>query len=564
MRSRVDVFAEIRRDARVEGLSVRELARRHKVHRRTVRAALESAQPPARKPHVRSSPRLEPFTSAIDAMLTTDLDAPRKQRHTATRVLARLADEHGARALSYSTVRDYVRVRRVEIEIASGRRVNAFVPQDHEPGAEAEVDFGEVWVVLAGVKTKCHLFVFRLSHSGKAIHRVYSTQGQEAFLEGHIEAFEAIGGVPTRHIRYDNLTSAVTKVLFGRNRVENPRWVLFRSHYGFDSFYCEPGIEGAHEKGGVEGEVGRFRRNHLSPMPVVDSLAELNDRIRAWDHADDTRRISTRIRTVGADFTTEQPLLASLPLERFDPGLSLTPRVDRSSLVTVRMAKYSVPSRLIGRQVRVSLRASELVVFDARTVVARHPRVVARGGESVDLDHYLDVLKLKPGALPGSTALAHARATGAFTSAHEAFWAAARKTDGDAVATRELIDVLLLHRSMDAADVVAGLQAAVTVGAVTADVVAVEARLHASQHHETPGTPSSGRGRVRFPSAEQQRSELRVVSLTQRRLADPAAVIAGLPPDRRPIPSMAGYDELLHLPGPARTEEPTAREETGS
>jgi transposase len=564
MRSRVDVFAEIRRDARVEGLSVRELARRHKVHRRTVRAALESAQPPARKAHVRSSPRLEPFISAIDEMLTTDLEAPRKQRHTSTRILARLADEHAATALSYSTVRDYVRVRRVEIEVAAGRRVNAFVPQGHAPGAEAEVDFGEVWVILAGVKTKCHLFVFRLSHSGKAIHRVYSTQGQEAFLEGHIDAFETIGGIPTRHIRYDNLTSAVTKVLFGRNRVENPRWVLFRSHYGFDSFYCEPGIKGAHEKGGVEGEVGRFRRNHLSPMPVVDSLAELNDRIRAWDQADDGRRISTRIRTVGVDFTVEQPLLAPLPLERFDPGLSLTPRVDRSSLVTVRMAKYSFPSRLIGRQVRVSLRASELVVFDARTVVARHPRVVARGGESVDLDHYLDVLKLKPGALPGSTALAHARATGAFKSAHEAFWAAARKTDGDAVATRELIDVLLLHRSMDAADVVAGLQAAVTVGAVTADVVAVEARLHAIQQPEAPGTPSSSRDRVRLPSVEQQRPELRVVSLTQRRLADPAAVIAGLPPDRRPMPSMAGYDELLQLPGLARGEELSAREGTGS
>jgi transposase len=564
MRSRVDVFAEIRRDARVEGLSVRELARRHKVHRRTVRAALESAQPPARKAHVRSSPRLEPFISAIDEMLTTDLEAPRKQRHTSTRILARLADEHAATALSYSTVRDYVRVRRVEIEVAAGRRVNAFVPQGHAPGAEAEVDFGEVCVILAGVKTKCHLFVFRLSHSGKAIHRVYSTQGQEAFLEGHIDAFETIGGIPTRHIRYDNLTSAVTKVLFGRNRVENPRWVLFRSHYGFDSFYCEPGIKGAHEKGGVEGEVGRFRRNHLSPMPVVDSLAELNDRIRAWDQADDGRRISTRIRTVGVDFTVEQPLLAPLPLERFDPGLSLTPRVDRSSLVTVRMAKYSFPSRLIGRQVRVSLRASELVVFDARTVVARHPRVVARGGESVDLDHYLDVLKLKPGALPGSTALAHARATGAFKSAHEAFWAAARKTDGDAVATRELIDVLLLHRSMDAADVVAGLQAAVTVGAVTADVVAVEARLHAIQQPEAPGTPSSSRDRVRLPSVEQQRPELRVVSLTQRRLADPAAVIAGLPPDRRPMPSMAGYDELLQLPGLARGEELSAREGTGS
>ena len=73
--------------------------------------------------------------------------------------------------------------------------------------------------------------------------------------------------MPIRHIRYDNLTSAVTAVVFGqgRQRQENDRWVLFRSHYGFDPFYCQPGIAGAHEKGGVEGEVGWFRRNRLSP-----------------------------------------------------------------------------------------------------------------------------------------------------------------------------------------------------------------------------------------------------------------------------------------------------------
>ena len=556
MRSTVDVFASIRRDARVEGLSVRELARRHGVHRRMVRMALASAEPPPRKVQVRVAPRLAPFKEAIDQMLRVDLDAPRKQRHTATRVLARLAEEHGATELSYSTVRDYVRIRRVEIEIEEGRRwVDAFIPQGHAPGAEAEVDFGDVWIVLAGVKTKCHMFVFRLSHSGKAVHRIYSTQSQEAFLQGHIEAFDTIGGIPTRHIRYDNLTSAVTKVLFGRRRDENDRWVLFRSHYGFDAFYCQPGIEGAHEKGGIEGEVGRFRRNHLSPMPIVSSLAELNDRIRAWDEADDKRRIADRIRTVGQDFAAEREQLVPLPFDRFDPGLQLTPRVDRSSLITVRMAKYSVPARMIGRPVRVSLQASELIVFDGRTEIARHPRVVAAHGQSVNLDHYLEVLRGKPGALPGSTALAQARAGGTFTVEHEAFWAAARKTDGDATATRELIDVLLLHRSLADADVVAGIAAALTVGAVTADVVAVEARRHAAA-----GGPDSNR----HPVAHTRGAERRVVSLTQRRLADPQAVIAGLPPDTRPLPSVAGYDELLTRRTPQLPATLNLKEDTGT
>ena len=201
MGSRVELFATIRRDARVEGLSVRELARRHGVHRRTVRQALEAADPPPRKPRVSPAPRLDLFKVAIDEMLRVDLDAPRKQRHTARRILARLAEEHGATDLSYSTVRDYVAKRRPVIDAEVGRGREVFVPQEHAPGAEAEVDFGELWVVLAGVKTKCHMFAFRLSFSGKAIHRVYPTQAQEAFLEGHIDAFEDIGGIPTRHIR---------------------------------------------------------------------------------------------------------------------------------------------------------------------------------------------------------------------------------------------------------------------------------------------------------------------------------------------------------------------------
>ena len=548
MESRVELFAAIRRDARVEELSIRALAKRHGVHRRTVRQALVSAMPPPRKVPVRSSPRLDPFKDAIDAMLRSDLDAPRKQRHTATRILARLLDEHDAISVSYSTVRDYVRVRRAEIDLEAGRRVEVFIPQEHAPGAEAEVDFGEVWVVIAGVKTKCHMFVYRLSHSGKAIHRVYPTGGQEAFLEGHIDAFETLGGVPTRHIRYDNLTSAVTTVLHGkdRRRKENDRWVLFCSHYGFDPFYCQPGIAGAHEKGGVEGEVGWCRRNHLPPMPEVDSLDELNERIRVWESADDARRITGKLTTIGADYTNERNQLGPLPVERFDPGLVLHPRVDRSAMITVRMMKYSVPAHLIGRKVRVSLRASHLVIYDGRTVVATHPRVASRGGHVTDLDHYLEVLKYKPGALPGSTALAAARASGTFTPVHDAFWAASRKVNGDTDGTKELIDVLLLHRSLPADAVTAGISAALTVGAVCAEVVAVEARRHHAATNAVDTITGAG-GAIAdcHPADQVPPPKQRVVSLTQSRLTDPAAVIAGLPVDTRPLPTVTAYDELL-------------------
>jgi transposase len=532
-RSRVELFEAIRRDARRDGLSIRELARRHRCHRRVVRLALASAVPPARKPRVFPAPKLDSARRLIDAMLLEDLDAPRKQRHTARRVLARLVDEHGMAGLTYSTVRDYVARRRPEIAAEVGRIAAAFVPQFHEPGAEAEVDFADLWIVLRGVKTKVFLFTLRLSYSGKAAHRAFASQGQEAFLEGHLHAFHTVlGGTPVDKIRYDNLKSAVSRVLFGRNREESGRWVAFRSHYGFDAFYCQKGIEGAHEKGGVEGEGGRFRRTHCVPMPQVDSLAELNARLEAADRADDARRIGNRTTTVGHDFALEAGLLRPLPAEAFPAGLSLTPRVDHYARITVRQAFYSVPARYIGRRVRAVLGASELVVFDGRSEVARHERSIGKGSQSLQLDHYLEVLARKPGALPGATALVQARGSGLFTAAHDAFWAAARKAAGDTAGTRALVQVLLLHRYLAHADVVAGITAALTVGSTSPDVVAVEARK---------ATQARGAAVPAGPPPTPSRGE-RVASLTERRLADPAST---LPADPRPLPSVSSYDELL-------------------
>jgi transposase len=538
--TKVELFEQIRRDSWREGLSVRALARKYGVHRRLVREALTRAEPAPRKTPERKSPRLEPFKEIIDGWLRADLDAPRKQRHTAKRIHARLVDEHDADGVSYSALRDYVSRRKPEIRVEEGRGpAKVFVPQNHPPGLEAEVDFGELWVRLAGVMTKCYLFVYRMSYSGKAVHKVFVTCGQEAFLEGHVHAFTTLGGLPTGQIRYDNLTSAVKKIVFGesRARVENPRWLLFRSHYRFDAFYCEPGIAGAHEKGGVEGQVGYFRRNYLVPVPEVQTLEELNERIAQAEQAEESRRIGARIRTIGQDFVTEAELLRPLPQEQFETGLLATPRVDRYSQITVRCSRYSVPVHLIGRQVRVVLRSSELIVYDRREEVARHPRLTAKGAERLILDHYLEALMRKPGAMAGSIALEQARAGGEFTDAHEALWSAARRALGEPGATRALIEVLLLHRHMADEDVIAGIRAALSVGAYACDVVAVEARKAAEDRKlQQPDQDPSLTGAVLAVGPQ-------VTSLTLKRLAE-------LPPDSRPLPTVDAYDQLLrHRPG---------------
>ena len=528
----MELFAAIRWDHEREGLSVRALARRHRVHRRTVRQALASALPSPRKSPVRAAPRLDPAKPHIDAMLREDLAAPRKQRHTARRVWVRLLEEFGCTDVAYPSVRDYVARRRPEIAAEAGATEleRACVPQSPEPGEQAEVDFGDLWIRLRGVLTKVFLFTFRLSYSGAATHRAFVTQGQEAFLEGHVDAFARLGGLPVGNVRYDNLKAAVSRVLFGRTREESQRWLAFRSFYRLEVFYCRPGVEGAHEKGGVEGEVGRFRRTHLVPVPEVDSMAELNERIVAADAADLRRRIGQRLRPVGEDLAVEQKLLRAVPAEPFPTGLVLFPRVDRYAQVTVRQCLYSVPARLIGRRVRVELSASELVVFDGGRRVAGHERVVARGGRVLVLDHYLEVLFRKPGALPGSTALSQARAAGTFTAAHEAFWAAARARTGTARAPARWSRCCCCTAAWPT-----------PMSSPACRPRWRSARPAPTWSRSRPAGPPKPAGRPCHQHRKAppgRRRGLAVASLTERRLRD-------LPDDVRPLPDVSVYDSLL-------------------
>ena len=489
-------------------MSIRALASKHRVHRRAVRQALADAVPPPRKTPVRVAPVLGPHVATVRGWLTADLAAPRKQRHTARRVWQRLVEEEGV-AVAESSVRALV--RELKVEVGLDRR-QVTVPQTHAPGVEAEVDFGEFAAVIAGQVERLWMFVLRLSHSGKAVHIAYANQAQESFLDGHVQAFDRLDGVPTGMIRYDNLKPAVLRVLLGRERWENERFVALRSHYGFDSFFCVPGIEGAHEKGGVEGEIGRFRRRHLTPVPHVPTLAALNAALAAADARDEGRRIAARIETVGAAAARERLLLAPLPATAFDPAQTLSCRVDVKARICVRQSYYSVPARLAGRRVEVRLGATTVQAMADGTVVAEHVRSLHKGTEDLLLDHYLEVLVRKPGALAGATALAAARASGAFTAGHQAFWDAARRGLGDGAGTRALIGVLLLHRTMPATAVGAGMTAALTLARFDPDLVAVEARRRLEADRTPVATP--------LPAAAQ---------------AEPG----------RPTPTLAGYDDLL-------------------
>lgn len=156
----------------------------------------------------------------------------------------------------------------------------------------------------------------------------------------------------------------------------------------------------------------------------------------------------------------------------------------------VLQARYSVPVRYAGRPVTVRLGAHRLEVLAGGAVVATHARSLRKGVEVLALDHYLEILARKPGALAGASALAQARESGVFTATHKAFWDAARRALGDAEGTRALIEVLLLHWRMPAEALTAGMRATLQAWQVTPELVAIEARRILDQRRAPMVEPS--------------------------------------------------------------------------
>jgi transposase len=472
VRSRVELFEQIRKDHDREGTSIRALAERHGVHRRTVRQALASPLPPPRKrPERRPAPALGPHRETIDAWLIADREAPPKQRHTAHRIYERLIDEHGAE-VSERQVRRYVRERRAELGVLVDE---AFVPLVHDPAAEAEVDWGQAEVCLGGEQRKVHLFLMRSCFSGACFVQAFARETQQAFLEGHVGALAFFGGT-FETVRYDNLRSAVAKVLKGRRRIESDRFIALRSHYLFDSEFTRRGKEGAHEKGGVEGEVGRFRRNHLVPVPELADLAELNARLLAACNLDLGRTIAGRRETVGEALAQEVPLLRPLPAEPFDAAEAARPRVDSKALVTIRQNRYSVPVGLVGLRVTARIGAREIALHHDGQLVARHERLHGRGQTAAQLDHYLELLARKPGAMARSLALRQERERGEWPSCFDSLWEGIAERVGASEAARQMVDVAMLCREAGLRKVEKAVRGALAAGAYDGRAVAVLAR----------------------------------------------------------------------------------------
>jgi hypothetical protein len=241
--------------------------------------------------------------------------------------------------------------------------------------------------------------------------------------------------------------------------------VALRSHYRFESSFCLPGVQGAHEKGGIEGEIGRFRRRHLVPVPEVSSIEELNELLEEACWQDLERTIAGQSETVGQRRDRERLLLNTLPTEPHPTWEEATPRVDSKALATVRTNRYSVPASLAGLKIRARVGAGEISFWHDGKQVASHERLTGHHQISAKLDHYLDLLTRKPGALARSLALRQERDRGDWPACFDELWTAVQERSGRQEAARQMVDVLLLCREHDTEVVELAVRGALAAGA---------------------------------------------------------------------------------------------------
>jgi len=468
----VELFEQIRREYEFGIGTIAGVAKKLNVHRRMVREAIGSALPTPRKKAERPRWKMAAAIPFVDQILEADKKVPRKQRHTARRIWARLQAEMPQCQLCERTVRGYVHFRK----IALGLTVQEiFVPQSYDWGVEGQVDWYEAYADLSGERTKLQCFSMRSMASAAAFHWVFLHATQQAFLEGHERAFAYFGGVFHR-LRYDNLRSAVKKILRGQRREETTRFIAFRSHWRFESEFCTPG-EG-HEKGGIEGEVGYFRRNHWVPVPQAIDIADLNRQLAASCREDERRIIAGHEQSVGVGLVVEREHLLPLAAEGMDLAQTTFPTVNSLGCAKVLTNFYSAPLKA-GTQVQAKIYASWVELWHDGRCVARHERCYQRQQQVLDLEHYLDVLSRKPGALAGSRPLEQQRRAGLWPESFDQIWQSLMNRHGKQSGTRQMIEMLKLTRQYGHERLRQAIEQALTTGCT--DPAAVQHLLHAGE-----------------------------------------------------------------------------------
>lgn len=389
----VETIRKIRLMIQRDGDSIRETAKKLGLSRNTVRKAVRSQQTAfSYRRKTQPRPVLGAFVERLEKALADDWKLAKRQRRTAIVLFEQLQVE--GYTGSYDSVRRHVRDWRKRQEQIS---TEVYIPLVFDAGEAFQFDWSHELVEMAGMPVTVKVAQLRLCHSRHFLVVAYPRETQEMVFDAHIRAFDYFGGICRRGI-YDNLKTAVNKILSGKQRSFNNRFSQLSSHYLFEPVACTPAA--GWEKGQVENQVGTVRRRFFVPRPKVQDFQELNEYLkeRCLQWAKSHPHPDFKGQTVWQVFEAEKPHLIPLP-QPFDGYAERPARVSPSSLVSFDRNRYSVDCHHVGRTVQLRAYANQIVIVWEGQIIGEHQRHFGGGKTIFDPWHYVPVLDRKPGAL---------------------------------------------------------------------------------------------------------------------------------------------------------------------
>ena len=389
----VESIRKIRQAYHRDKKPIRQIAREFHLSKNTVKKIIRSGvTEQVYKRTEQPRPKLNAFEDRLKQLLAEDSLKPVKHRRSAQLLFEALQREGFSGG--YDSVRRYIQQQRKETGVGAA---NVFIPLSFDPGEAFQFDWSYEQIELGGVNVKIKVAQFRLCNSRMPFCVAYTRESLEMVLDAHIKAFNFFGGACRRGI-YDNLKTVVTKVLMGKDRVFNRRFLCLASHYLFEPVACTPAA--GWEKGQVENQVGLVRRRFFAKQRKFADLAQLNQWLhdQCLSYAAGHKHPDVPLLSVSDVFKEERRHLLTVRVP-FDGYLENAARVSSTALVAFDRNSYSVHVSAVGNPVMVRAYADRLTfVQDGRTV-GFHLRRFSRGEVFFDPWHYLEVLKRKPGAL---------------------------------------------------------------------------------------------------------------------------------------------------------------------
>ncbi|MGH4052528.1 MAG: IS21 family transposase [Clostridium sp.] len=380
-----------------EGLSLREICRRTGFHFRTVKKYVDKenwSQELVEPKQMESE--LDLLKPIINIWLENDLKIPRKQRHTAVRVFNRLMLEYpGELLVKQRTVTRYVSLKKKELY----RQASDCSIYGSHPFGEAQLDFGEIhYYDKDGMFKKCYELVMSFPASNGAYIQLCRSQNQECLLESMQKIFEYMGGVPTR-ILFDNMSSAVTKILPEGKRKLVDQFSRFVLHHRFKASFCNP--NSGNEKGNVEGKVGYARRNFMVPVPKIIDIDEYNKHLFKLCDEDMHREHYQKKGSINSLFYQDQQSFLELPKKKFKVCRLIKGKTDNYSFISFEKNKYSTSPKYTNCEVWIESTANYVRILDEKYLeIAKHERkYILMDSPVIDWLKYLPAIVKKPNAL---------------------------------------------------------------------------------------------------------------------------------------------------------------------